>query len=477
MDIFGKILAIQIFALCITLVLGEYRTGLPCEFTDSINITESKRIYPNGSILHNNLLYKPQNYAWINYTFQSNNRIDLNNSYYRGCVCQVTNCVWLCCHKYSDVNGIPTCTDPEFKELLVDVVDQSGAVYEVDLIGNSSLWKALRYPYGKNRFGFYQDEWSMNSTGFVSSVVTVSQQSYCFNRSHILSEISDDLKGTVITFANITSIVFMLLTLIIYLCIPELRNVHGKCFICYVFSMLCSYTLLVFTKLDYKLYYCYYYQYFWIMAGFFWLNVLCFDIFWTFSSCVVKKDERKRFLKYSLYAWGCPMLLLGLIVLIDNTSFVPEDFRPNITADHCYFGDLTAAAIYLYSLMMVLVLVNIFFFVMTAIRILRVQRATDVALQRGSRRHSSVEDRYRIHLYLRLFVVMGVSWIFEVASFIACPEGSCMDDFLHMNSWLGLIIFLMFVCKTSVKQMILKRHLDFLLFIQGSLYINIFLFF
>ncbi|EDS40050.1 conserved hypothetical protein [Culex quinquefasciatus] len=237
------------------------------------------------------------------------------------------------------------------------------------------------------------------------------------------------MSGSIIRpiIANITSIVFMLLTLIIYLCIPELRNVHGKCFICYVFSMLCSYTLLVFTKLDYKLYYCYYYQYFWIMAGFFWLNVLCFDIFWTFSSGVVKRDERKRFLKYSLYAWGCPMILLGLIVLIENTSFVPEDFRPQIAADHCYFGGLTAAAIYLYSLMTVLVLVNISFFVMTAIRILRVQRATDVALQHGSRRHSSVEDRYRIHLYLRLFVVMGVSWIFEVASFIACPEGSCND--------------------------------------------------
>lgn len=163
MDIFGKILAIQIFSFCISLVLGEYRTDLPCEFTDSINITERNRIYPDGSILHNNLLYKPQNYAWINYTVQSDNRIVLNNSYYRGCICQVTDCVWLCCRKYSDVGGIPTCTDPEFKELLVDVVDQSGAVYEVDLIGNSSLWKALRNTTGTNRFGFYQDEWSMNS--------------------------------------------------------------------------------------------------------------------------------------------------------------------------------------------------------------------------------------------------------------------------------------------------------------------------
>uniref|UniRef100_A0A8D8EYJ3 G-protein coupled receptor Mth2 n=2 Tax=Culex pipiens TaxID=7175 RepID=A0A8D8EYJ3_CULPI len=252
----------------------------------------------------------------------------------------------------------------------------------------------------------------------------------------------------------------MLVTLLIYLCIPELRNLHGKCLISYIFAMIFCYSIMLYSKLDDKLYYCYYHLYFWTMAGFFWLNVLCFDIFWTFSSGVVKQGERRRFLYYSLYAWGCPLILLGLLALIDNTSFVPEDFRPQISAYHCYFGgehSRVKALIYLYSILLVLIPVNLLFFVITLSRIIGIQRATDAILQRGSRRHNSSENRYRIHLYLRLFVVMGVMWMFEVISFGVCPEGSCMLVTDILNCLLGVFIFLMFVCKTNVKQMILKR--------------------
>lgn len=115
------------------------------------------------------------------------------------------------------------------------------------------------------------------------------------------------------------------------------------------------------------------------------------------------------------------------------------------------------ALIYLYSILLVLIPVNLLFFVITLSRIIGIQRATDAILQRGSRRHNSGENRYRIHLYLRLFVVMGVMWMFEVISFGVCPEGSCMLVTDILNCLLGVFIFLMFVCKSNVKQMILKR--------------------
>lgn len=66
---------------------------------------------------------------------------------------------------------------------------------------------------------------------------------------------------------------------------------------------------------------------------------------------------------------------------------------------------------------------------------------------------------FRYSLYLRLFIVMGVSWLAEVISY-ALPAGtaewySYVTDIF--NSLQGFFIFFLFVWKPKVKALIVKR--------------------
>ncbi|KAM8716539.1 hypothetical protein ACLKA7_003420 [Drosophila subpalustris] len=53
--------------------------------------------------------------------------------------------------------------------------------------------------------------------------------------------------------------------------------------------------------------------YFFLMAAFSWMNITCFDIWKTFGSTRSKnaqrREQRTRFLWYSVYGWGLPTIL------------------------------------------------------------------------------------------------------------------------------------------------------------------------
>lgn len=64
---------------------------------------------------------------------------------------------------------------------------------------------------------------------------------------------------------------------------------------------------------------------------------------------------------------------------------------------------------------------------------------------------------FRFFLYLRLFIVMGVTWSMEAISWVF-PDNQFMfyaSDFL--NCLQGFIIFILFVWKPKVKNLIIRR--------------------
>uniref|UniRef100_A0A2H1WQZ3 SFRICE_031316 n=1 Tax=Spodoptera frugiperda TaxID=7108 RepID=A0A2H1WQZ3_SPOFR len=125
------------------------------------------------------------------------------------------------------------------------------------------------------------------------------------------------------------SSVFLALTLLVYISVPELRNLHGRNIISHVSMMLLAYCCLarakhsyvadntVCTLIGYGIY-------FGFMAAFAWLNVMCFDIWWKFGSlCSVQpvrktSSEVRRFLWYSLYAWGITILFTVVMFILDK---------------------------------------------------------------------------------------------------------------------------------------------------------------
>lgn len=71
---------------------------------------------------------------------------------------------------------------------------------------------------------------------------------------------------------------------------------------------------------------------------------------------------------------------------------------------------------------------------------------------------------FRFGLFLRLFIVMGVTWAMEVISWIIDPESWVFYLSDACNSIQGLLIFILFVMKPKVKKLLLNRYVHIFVF-------------
>lgn len=44
----------------------------------------------------------------------------------------------------------------------------------------------------------------------------------------------------------------------------------------------------------------------------------------------------RKFLLYSVYAWGCPLIALGICYTMDNVSWAPSNMRPEMGIRNCF---------------------------------------------------------------------------------------------------------------------------------------------
>ncbi|XP_071568666.1 uncharacterized protein [Temnothorax nylanderi] len=200
------------------------------------------------------------------------------------------------------------------------------------------------------------------------------------------------------------------------------------------------------------------------LSTFFWLNVTCFDIWWTFrglrSHQTNMKQDKKRFVMYSLYAWGITFILNVICAIMDYAPGIPKSYiRPEMCKINFWFGDKDAKTLYFYIPMGATIISNICFFIATTITILYQNIRTAHQLRDSeSRRHN--ENKQRFNMYLKLFIVMGITWVMELIGW------SINVDFVPAIVWFpisiinglqGVIIFIIFVFRKKVKQLLLKR--------------------
>lgn len=95
------------------------------------------------------------------------------------------------------------------------------------------------------------------------------------------------------------SLPFFIVTLAVYIFIRDLRNLHGKCFIAYVSSLSIMYSTLIFNGLGLQEFHinhnivCKTIGYTFltsVLCCFFWLNVMCYDIYRTFKYIIYGND-------------------------------------------------------------------------------------------------------------------------------------------------------------------------------------------
>ncbi|XP_046412720.1 G-protein coupled receptor Mth2-like [Neodiprion fabricii] len=279
---------------------------------------------------------------------------------------------------------------------------------------------------------------------------------------------------------------FLLVTLLVYVCLPTLQNLHGKTLMCHVGSLFVAMACLAIVgvvipnesqtqredevDLENVCTFLGYTMLFSFLSAFFWLNVMCFDIWWTFGSLrhsgrtnTKRQEDHKRFMFYCLYAWGFAVIFVIVAIAADYTEFLPAQLRPGMGVQRCWFSSgysFHGEILFFTGPVSIQLIVNVVLFILTARRCSMVKADIQRRVKMNtsdSRSRRFHADKNKLILNVKLFVVMGISWILEVISYFLNhyltnvswkTEFFCVSDVF--NCLQGLMIFVLFVLKKKV---------------------------
>ena len=177
-----------------------------------------------------------------------------------------------------------------------------------------------------------------------------------------------------------------------------------------------------------------------------------------------RRDWTFRF--YSLYAWGCPSLIVAVGVLLDVGSLWPE-YAPSYGSHLCWISNRNGLGLFFVLPVALLLLQNVVLFALTVHSIWEQRKAAQFALNKNqSYRPSSAKERQtsyvatsksndpqknqmRFVLYIKLALIMGLAWSFGfVAALAHIPE--LWYPFILFNALQGAFIFISFDCKKKI---------------------------
>ncbi|XP_064633967.1 G-protein coupled receptor Mth2-like [Lineus longissimus] len=183
------------------------------------------------------------------------------------------------------------------------------------------------------------------------------------------------------------------------------------------------------------------------LSSFFWMNVMAFDIWSTFTKEGTRDDNNKQFAYYSLYAWLGPAAVVGLALVVDVAA--PETlYRPMYGINLCWINSRPGLLIFFGVPLFLLLIVNSVFFVLTVTAIHQVCEASKMATQKTQKR--------RFVLYVKLALIMGLTWIFGfLASLTDVKE--LWYVFTILNSLQGVFIFFGFVFTRKVYRLVKEK--------------------
>lgn len=251
------------------------------------------------------------------------------------------------------------------------------------------------------------------------------------------------------------SSLFLIATFVVYAMIPEIRNIHGVTIMCHVASLAVMYIGLCVIQLgsempDGACVGLAVIVHFTFLSTFTWLNVMSFDIWWTFSDLRPRNSRHgrqhlgRRIIFYSIYAWGVPFIIVLVGQILDHVKNLPQHIvTPGFGEVKCWFFEKEAFLIYLYGPIAILILSNIVFFVMTAILLYRASVDAAFAV-------NSAHAKQKFRVIFSLFILMGVSWMMEVISFAVGGSAYIWIPTDILNILTGVFIFVIFVCKPNV---------------------------
>ncbi|KAF5271724.1 hypothetical protein FQA39_LY08047 [Lamprigera yunnana] len=243
----------------------------------------------------------------------------------------------------------------------------------------------------------------------------------------------------------VISVIFLLLTTVVYVLVPNLRDLQGKCVLHSITALALAMLLLCIMQFGVTLRkgVCEavgYVTFISFLAAFAWVNTLSFHIWRTTVLPNMAGTTNQWYCIYLVYAYGLPFIIVMSAIIGHHAP--GDHIKPGIGQTFCWFEGRDAVWAYFYGPILFLLILNIIFFCWTIKKLWKDTRDL----------HSPTKIkslRYKCLLYIKLFFVMGISWIFEVLSFAFDDK----EHFIHyvwmitdfINSIQGVLIFIILV--------------------------------
>ncbi|XP_014781518.2 probable G-protein coupled receptor Mth-like 3 [Octopus bimaculoides] len=212
-----------------------------------------------------------------------------------------------------------------------------------------------------------QSEFTRDSQGIIS--ICVNNGTNNISNIHGISKYS--VAESYITLVGLViSIPALAITILVYLCIPDLRTLPGKLLISLLLALfvaellfLISSQVTVSTMLCKSLAVMLHYYF---LATFFWMNVMSFDAWNTFSGLTQlrsKGKNTKRLVLYSLYAWTCPFVIVTVSLIFEYTPG-NHGLSPEYGNGTCWIGNGKSLLWHFAIPVMIILCLNIIAFIL-----------------------------------------------------------------------------------------------------------------
>lgn len=280
-----------------------------------------------------------------------------------------------------------------------------------------------------------------------------------------------ETKFAVTRWVKCISCFFLLLTVIVYSLLPNMRNLFGKILLSYSVATFMLFFFLIILQffLDLNDLMCKVFGFCFIFASlssFTWMHIMCIDIWCSFGyprTLVgsLQKNERKRLLQYSIYGWGFPLVWVLLIFFFNQNDILPESIHPYIGKLKCSFEDGHPGNYgkLLFFILPILIqqVVNTVLFIKTVLYCLKVKAEINKMNDSKVRRNSQSDNanKEKLILIFKLAIIMGISFLFETVSSIYNFNNNKVTKYIEVvwdtiNCLQGVLIFLVFICKRKI---------------------------
>ncbi|XP_046583679.1 probable G-protein coupled receptor Mth-like 1 [Haliotis rubra] len=279
-----------------------------------------------------------------------------------------------------------------------------------------------------------------------------------FNHSRPKSHIQtffkyDHIQGILTYVTSGVSMVSLLITLVVYALLPELRNLPGRLTMSLSATLLVAQTLLLLIHLPTGLL-CQALAitlHFSWLCSFMWMTVMSVSLAHTFQNKTkqaLAQRANKTYALFSLLAFGIPALIVGVSVVIDLLDVPGLDIGYG-SSGVCWISNPSASLLVFGLPVGLSIAANTISFVVTYYNI-------DKSLKLSKNVSSTGKDKSRFLIYSKLFIIMGLTWGF---SFIAgfANVTSLWYIFIIMNGLQGFYILCSFICTDRVKLMLRKK--------------------